>query len=86
MVIASVFAAAWVMAIPVFAAAADEQRYGLAVFTLLRGGSLDSDYVSFVNSRDCLQRSMSRIVQYDDVAFHEGNVPSTVQSTLRQQM
>jgi transglutaminase/protease-like cytokinesis protein 3 len=59
---------------------------GLVTFTLVRGGSSVSDFDSFVNSRRCLRDIMPNWFPYDDIAFHEGNVPRDVQTTLRQQM
>jgi hypothetical protein len=55
---------------------------GLAVFTLVRGGSFDM----FVNSRRCLQDAMPSSIRYDDVAFHEGTVPARHRHRLRQQL
>eukprot|EP00966_Prymnesium_polylepis_P025059 577894-Prymnesium_polylepis.1 len=75
------------------AAARDTQGFGaqtsgsgmLAVFTLVRGGRSQSDFESFVNSRHCLQILPSWI-EYDDIAFHEGNVGFGMQQVLRQQL
>jgi hypothetical protein len=58
----------------------------LVVFTLVRGGSSESDYESFVNSRRCLDQVMPHTVAYDHVAFHEGNVPLAVQRALNDNM
>eukprot|EP00966_Prymnesium_polylepis_P146005 3372609-Prymnesium_polylepis.1 len=57
----------------------------LVAFTLLRGGPSASDYEMFANSRLCLADAIPSIV-YDDVAFHEGNVPPEMQRALRQKM
>ena len=58
----------------------------LAAFTLVRGGPSESAYDMFVSSRQCLREAMSSVVQYDDVAFHEGNVPSHMQSALHEKL
>jgi|EP00966_Prymnesium_polylepis_P187235 hypothetical protein len=52
----------------------------LAVFTLIRGGSSRADYESFISSRQCL-RTMA-LPLYDDLAFHEGNVPAQMMLEL----
>ena len=44
----------------------------LAVFTLVRGGSSEADYESFVSSRRCLNNVMPAWVSYEHVAFREG--------------
>ena len=59
---------------------------GLVVFTLVRGGSSKADFDTFVHSRRCLREAMPAWSTYDDVAFHEGNVPLEVQRTLRKQL
>ena len=66
----------------------DERRGGLAVFTLVRGGSSASSsaldaYETFVSSRRCLRDAMPPVLQYDNVAFHEGNVALGVQRALQ---
>eukprot|EP00966_Prymnesium_polylepis_P101963 2361323-Prymnesium_polylepis.1 len=58
----------------------------LAVFTLVRGGPSTAHYASFVASRECLRDVMPHGVLYDNVAFHEGNVPAEMQPVLRQQV
>jgi hypothetical protein len=58
----------------------------LAVFTLVRGGPTEADYISFVNSRSCLNDAMPAGINYDDIAFYEGNVPLNVQRALSQQV
>ena len=60
-------------------------RPGLAVFTLVRGGAVD-DFDMFFNSRRCLRDVMPSLVLYDDIAFHEGNVPPKVQTAMQHQM
>eukprot|EP00966_Prymnesium_polylepis_P296167 6841276-Prymnesium_polylepis.1 len=59
---------------------------GLVAFTLIRGGPSLSDYEMLIHSRRCLQDAMPAALQYDDVAFHEGNVPAELQPVLRRQM
>ena len=63
------------------------QSTELVTFTLVRGGPSSEDYKSFANSRSCLYEAllMSCFI-YDDIAFHEGNVPQHIQFTLREQM
>ena len=63
--------------------ASKSARPGLVTFTLVRGGPSEGDYASFVNSRRCLLAAMPDVLPYDDVAFHEGNVPARIESTLR---
>jgi hypothetical protein len=58
----------------------------LAVFTLVRGGSSEADYESFVSSRRCLDDVMPAWFPNDHVAFHEGNVPNSLQLVLRQRV
>lgn len=58
----------------------------LAVFSLVRGGADVHQYVMFLNSRRCLRSVMPSVISYDNVAFHEGNVPQFVQRELEQQM
>jgi|EP00966_Prymnesium_polylepis_P150565 hypothetical protein len=67
-------------------AAASEMPRGLVVFTLVRGGPSEADFDSFVHSRRCLHEAMPAGSAYDDVAFHEGNVPLEVRLTLRERM
>eukprot|EP00966_Prymnesium_polylepis_P242691 5612513-Prymnesium_polylepis.2 len=55
----------------------------LAVFTLVRGGSSEADYNSFVNSRRCLHETMPAWLVYDSIVFHEGNVPIEAQQMIR---
>jgi hypothetical protein len=57
----------------------------IAVFTLIRGGASESDYEMFLNSRECVHDVMAG-VQYDNIAFHEGNVPAAIQTILGQKM
>jgi hypothetical protein len=59
---------------------------GLVVFTLVRGGPSEGAYESFVNSRDCIRGAMPSEFIFDNVAFHEDNVPSHVQVALRQRV
>ena len=59
---------------------------GLAVFTLVRGGASAADYEMFINSRQCLLESMPTVIQYDDVAFHEGTGPQTMQLMLQKRL
>eukprot|EP00966_Prymnesium_polylepis_P333414 7388879-Prymnesium_polylepis.1 len=54
----------------------------LVTFTLLRGGPTSADYEWFTSSRRCLGGAIGGTVDYDDVAFHEGNVPLSVQLSL----
>ena len=58
----------------------------LAVFTLVRGGPNESDLETFVNSRQCLDKVMPPSIAYDNIAFHEGNVPLAVQQALRRRV
>ena len=58
----------------------------LVTFTLLRGGPTSADYEWFTSSRRCLGEAIGDAVDYDDVAFHEGNVPRSVQLSLRLKM
>ncbi len=55
---------------------------GLAAFTLLRGGSMEDSYEKFLASRRSLRDKLPDWVQYDDVAFHVGNVPLEIQFVL----
>jgi hypothetical protein len=55
---------------------------GLVAFTLIRGGPAEATYDMFVNSRRCLRTAMPAVIQYDNVAFHEGNVPGTIELLL----
>jgi hypothetical protein len=57
----------------------------IAVFTLIRGGASESDYEMFLNSRECVHDVMAG-VEYDNIAFHEGNVPVAIQTILGQKM
>eukprot|EP00966_Prymnesium_polylepis_P274248 6335625-Prymnesium_polylepis.1 len=57
----------------------------IAVFTLIRGGASESDYEMFRNSRECVHDVMAG-VQYDNIAFHEGNVPAVIHTKLGQKM
>ena len=57
----------------------------IAVFALVRGGSSEGDYEMFFNSRECLREAMTG-VQYDNIAFHEGNVPAAIQTILGRRM
>lgn len=66
--------------------AAQEGRPGLVTFTLIRGGDAEGVFETFENSRACLRDVMPQGVQYDDVAFHEGNVPLDAQIALRQKL
>eukprot|EP00966_Prymnesium_polylepis_P281002 6492451-Prymnesium_polylepis.1 len=61
----------------------DERPTGLVAFTLVRGGPTERDFLSFINSRRCLQDAMPSWLRYANVAFHEGNVPSQMQHALR---
>jgi len=54
----------------------------LVTFTLVRGGRAAADYGLFTSSRQCLRDAIGDAVDYDDVAFHEGNVPLGIQMTL----
>ena len=58
----------------------------LVAFTLIRGGPDEAAYETFTHSRRCLEAAMPAEIAYDDVAFHEGNVPRDVQRSLRQAM
>jgi hypothetical protein len=66
--------------------AASGARALLAVFTLVRGGSSLEVFESFVNSRNCLRQVLPSAIKYDEIAFHEGNVPSAVQRSLQLQV
>ena len=61
-----------------------QQAQGVVVFTLIRGGPAEDAYDMFVNSRRCLRSAIMSAVQYDDLAFHEGNVPHEMQLMLGQ--
>eukprot|EP00966_Prymnesium_polylepis_P294492 6800699-Prymnesium_polylepis.2 len=71
---------------PVETTAVSTKGKGLAVFTLVRGGPTTTDYETFINSRRCLRESMPDVIEYDDVAFHEGNVPQNMQLMLQKQL
>eukprot|EP00966_Prymnesium_polylepis_P070579 1640129-Prymnesium_polylepis.3 len=58
----------------------------LVAFTLIRGGPDEAAYETFTHSRRCLAAIMPAEIEYDDVAFHEGNVPREIQGSLRQRM
>ena len=66
--------------------ASETDPAGLAVFTLIRGGPSEPEYESFINTRRCLRETAPRWLQYDDIAFHEGNVPAELQVVLQQQV
>eukprot|EP00966_Prymnesium_polylepis_P041352 959510-Prymnesium_polylepis.2 len=55
----------------------------LVAFTLVRGGQVEQDYETFVDSRRCLRAALPAVLSYDYVAFHESNIPLTLQQTLR---
>lgn len=59
---------------------------GLVTFALVRGGSDYNSYKTFMNSRACLREAVPPAIDYDDVAFHEGNIPADVQLKLKQFM
>ena len=71
-------------ATPIDAPKGLHQRF--AVFTLVRGGPTDANYTTFVNSRLCLRNAINDEVAFDDVVFHEGNVPMNMQLSLKRQM
>ena len=80
---------AMLLFVSVCASAAEPQAApaGLATFTLVRGGTSAAGYESFVNSRRCLREgAIPSWLIYDDIAFHEGNVPRDMQSMLRQRV
>ena len=58
----------------------------LATFTLVRGGSSWNDYSMFEEGRRCLHEAMRAGLRYDDVAFHEGNVPTYAQHAMQADM
>jgi hypothetical protein len=58
----------------------------LVTFTLLQGGPTSADYELFTSSRRCLEEAIGDAMEYDDVAFHEGNVPLSVQLSLHLKM
>jgi hypothetical protein len=58
----------------------------LAAFTLVRGGPSKGSYDMFVSSRNCLHTAISSAIIYDDIAFHEGNVPNAIQRMLQHKM
>eukprot|EP00966_Prymnesium_polylepis_P229621 5313086-Prymnesium_polylepis.1 len=64
--------------------AAEIQRPDFAVFTLVRGGPLETDYDSFVNSRHCLREALPVAIEHDDIAFHDGNVQPEMQLRMEQ--
>ena len=64
-------------------AAAQNQPAGLAVFTLVRGGTSDTMFETFINSRHCLHEAMPSWLAYDNVVFHEGNVATDMQLMLQ---
>jgi hypothetical protein len=66
--------------------AVPSRRPGLVVFTLIRGGPREEAFDDFVESRRCLLDAMPTTIQYDNIAFHEVNVPTVVQSRLSRQM
>eukprot|EP00966_Prymnesium_polylepis_P235725 5451588-Prymnesium_polylepis.1 len=73
-------------AVMVNAESSEPNGRGLAVFTLLRGGTSIGAYDSFIHSRRCLRAAMPRVLEFDDIAFHAGDVPVELQPTLREQM
>ena len=61
----------------------------LAIFTLTRGGMAPHDYKSLIARGDALRTALHKAmpeVGYDDIAFHEGNVPSDMRAMLRQRL
>eukprot|EP00966_Prymnesium_polylepis_P118658 2743089-Prymnesium_polylepis.1 len=58
----------------------------LVTFTLIRGGEHRDAYNSFINSRDCLRGALPSTLPFDDVIFHEGNVPALIQDELVSRM
>ncbi|KAL3919903.1 MAG: hypothetical protein SGPRY_005459 [Prymnesium sp.] len=65
-------------------ASAPEVSAHLAVFSLTRGGPSAGEYEAWTNSRRCLSEAMPRAVRYDDILFHEGNVPLEMVPLLRE--
>ena len=62
---------------------APQRSSQLVVFALLRGGLQREQYDAFVSSRKCLRGVLSAMKPFDDVAFHDGNVPKHVQAELQ---
>ena len=66
---------------PVEPVARSSPEVDLAIFTLVRGGAHNSDYAAYeqrcISLRAATNASMPS-VRYDDLAFHEGNVPGKV--------
>lgn len=60
--------------------------FQLATFTLIRGGSELHQYDTFMNSRICLRDVLAGVTEYDDIVFHEGDVPSSIQRALREKL
>ena len=58
----------------------------LVVFTLIRGGKSAEDYEDYIHSRRCLRKAVSGSIQYDDVAFQEGNAPFDVQRAVQEEL
>ena len=71
---------------PATPAAALDPATGLVSFTVLRGGSLIGDYNSFINSRRCLRDVFPNWIHYDDVGFHDGNVPTGMWPMLQRKV
>lgn len=60
-------------------------------FALVRGGEYRMDYDFLVDSRRCFRAAMalgnaSQAARYDDVVFHEGNVPARMQMELQAEL
>ena len=53
------------------------------IFTLTRGGRFSSDFAWLRASTACTRKVMKTALPYDFVAFHEGNVPPEVASSVQ---
>lgn len=51
----------------------------LATFALVRGGASLDSFQPFINSRRCLHDVLAARLHFEDIAFHEGNVPQWLQ-------
>lgn len=56
------------------------------VFKLVRGGRFREDYDKLLTSRKCLLHALGGSAVFDEVVFHEGNVPLVVQEELQAEL
>eukprot|EP00966_Prymnesium_polylepis_P171515 3965519-Prymnesium_polylepis.1 len=72
--------------LPAVTAEPNQQSRELVAFALMRGGPAAGDYELFANSRQCLRGVMPRAILYDQISFHESNVPLEMQLMLHRRV